>query len=86
VDGAFFGTSLPQIFLLTYPDLNPKINPLKQYIPKIYGFKIFGKRGSKYYDVVKKAKAQLSKSGTEDKDSSIKVDNIIRQIQQLNLN
>lgn len=36
--------------------MNPKINPDKQYIPKLYGFKIYGKRGSKYYEKVKEEK------------------------------
>ena len=49
IDGAYFGTSFPQIFLMTYPDLNPKNKNFKEYIPKLYGFKIFGKKGSKYY-------------------------------------
>ena len=49
IDGAYFGTGFPQAFLLAYPDLNPKVNKPKPYIPKLYGFRIFGKRGSKYY-------------------------------------
>ena len=49
IDGAYFGTGFPQAFLMTYPDLNPKINKIKTYIPKLYGFRIFGKYGSKYY-------------------------------------
>lgn len=54
IDGAYFGTSFPQEFLMAYPDLNPKLRELKNYIPKLYGFKIFGKRGSKYYSKDKK--------------------------------
>jgi len=49
LDGAFFGTALPQVLMKTYPSsiiLPPKVY---FYQPKIYGFKIFGKRGSKYY-------------------------------------
>ncbi|CAG9328304.1 unnamed protein product [Blepharisma stoltei] len=50
VDGAYFGCSFPHLFLLTYPDLNPvKITP--EYIPRIYGFKIFKRKGSKYSKV-----------------------------------
>lgn len=45
VDGAYFGCSFPHIFLKTYPDLAPKEKVIK-YIPKIFGFKIFGKEGS----------------------------------------
>ena len=48
-DGVFFGTSCPQTFLMNFPDLDPRINAPLKYIPKLYGFKIFGKYGSKYY-------------------------------------
>lgn len=49
IDGAYFGTSFPHIFLKHYPDaiiLPPKIY---LYEPKIYGFKIYKKRGSKAF-------------------------------------
>lgn len=49
IDGAYFGTSFPHIFLKHYPDaiiLPPKIY---LYEPKIYGFKIYRKRGSKAF-------------------------------------
>lgn len=68
IDGAYFGTSFPHVFIkvrltilsqktilvsiqqsLTfqaYPELIPQGPP--KFIPKIYGFKIFGMRGSKY--------------------------------------
>ena len=49
LDGAFFGTSFAQIFFMNYPDLRPKIKKEKIYIPKLYGFRIFGMIGSKYY-------------------------------------
>ena len=49
MDGAYFGTSFPQIFFMAYPDLNPKVKKVKNYIPKLYGFRIFGKKGSKYF-------------------------------------
>lgn len=49
VDGACFGTSFPQAFLMNYPNvalLPPKIH---FYEPQIFGFKLAGKRGSKSY-------------------------------------
>lgn len=67
IDGAYFGTSFPHVFLKvsllaftksislnsavficvqSYPELMPLGAP--KFIPKIYGFKIFGMRGSKY--------------------------------------
>ena len=48
-DGVFFGTSFPPSFLMHFPDLDPRINNTIKYIPKLYGFRIFGKYGSKYY-------------------------------------
>ena len=39
LDGAWFGTSLPHMFLQTYPDLVPKAQ-LMEYVPKIFGFKV----------------------------------------------
>ena len=48
-DGIFFGTSFPQAFLANFPDLDPKVAKSERYIPKLYGFRIFGKYGSKYY-------------------------------------
>jgi len=50
IDGAFFGTSFPHHFLQHYPKsiiLPPKIY---YYEPKIYGFKVVGKRGSKFFE------------------------------------
>jgi len=49
LDGFFFGSALPHIFMRHFPKaifLPPKVY---NYYPKIYGFKLFGKRGSKYY-------------------------------------
>lgn len=53
LDGFFFGSSLPHIFMRTYPHaiiLPPKVY---SYQPKIFGFKVFGKIGSKYHKPVK---------------------------------
>lgn len=50
IDGAFFGTSFPHHFLKHYTQaviLPPKIY---HYEPKIYGFKIVGKRGSAFFN------------------------------------
>jgi casein kinase II subunit beta len=49
IDGAYFGTSFPHAFLKHYPEaiiLPPKIF---YYEPKIFGFKVAGKRGSKLF-------------------------------------
>ena len=47
IDGAYFGCSFPHIFLQTFPELMPANKPNK-YVARIYGFKIFGRKGSKY--------------------------------------
>lgn len=39
VDGAFFGTTFPGLFLLRYPSLLPE-KCVEQYVPRIYGFRI----------------------------------------------
>ena len=49
----------------TYPELYPKEGPV-QYIPTIYGFKIFGQKGSKFelmYDNMGQAKNQKEVDG-----------------------
>ena len=47
IDGAYFGKSFRIIFFQTFPELVPD-EAKKLYIPKIFGFKIFGQVGSKY--------------------------------------
>ncbi|GAB5368964.1 hypothetical protein AAMO2058_001364500 [Amorphochlora amoebiformis] len=39
VDGAFFGTTFPSLFFLTFPELMPQGKTTK-YTPKIFGFKV----------------------------------------------
>mmetsp|Transcript_60811 Transcript_60811/g.69500 ORF Transcript_60811/g.69500 Transcript_60811/m.69500 type:complete len:252 (+) Transcript_60811:49-804(+) len=62
VDGAYFGCSFPHILLQTYPDLIPAMLT-SQYIPRIYGFRIYKKTGSR----AGTAKT-LKKSGTTSED------------------
>ena len=47
LDGAFFGKSFPQVFLQTYPDLVPVSGP-QPFLPKAFGFKLYGLKGSAY--------------------------------------
>eukprot|EP01015_Nassula_variabilis_P029738 TRINITY_DN642_c0_g1_i6.p3 TRINITY_DN642_c0_g1~~TRINITY_DN642_c0_g1_i6.p3 ORF type:complete len:122 (-),score=7.81 TRINITY_DN642_c0_g1_i6:42-407(-) len=49
VDGAYFGCSFPHILLQSYQELYPA-PPNSVYIPRIYGFKIHTKKGSKFYE------------------------------------
>lgn len=46
IDGAYFGTSFPHVYLKGYPEHEASAAP--KFIPKCYGFKIFGMRGSKF--------------------------------------
>ncbi|CAM9656660.1 unnamed protein product [Discosporangium mesarthrocarpum] len=39
IDGAYFGTTFPHLFLLAHPDLIPS-RPSQSYVSRIYGFKI----------------------------------------------
>lgn len=41
IDGSYFGTTFPHLFVKTYPAAAPDpATPLKKYEPKIFGFKI----------------------------------------------
>lgn len=55
--------SFPQVFLMHFLDLKQKNGPRK-FVPKFYGFKIYGMTGSKFEGQVKKSKA-VTKLGTE---------------------
>ncbi|XP_010413583.1 PREDICTED: casein kinase II subunit beta-3-like isoform X2 [Camelina sativa] len=39
IDGAYFGTTFPHLFLMTYGNLKPQ-KPTQNYVPKIFGFKV----------------------------------------------
>jgi casein kinase II subunit beta len=49
VDGAYFGCSFPHILLQTYPDIVPTEAPVV-FVPRIFGFKLCRKKGSKFYE------------------------------------
>lgn len=42
IDGSYFGTTFPHLFVKTYPSVlpDPTTTPFKRYEPKIFGFKI----------------------------------------------
>ncbi|KAG5185516.1 casein kinase II, regulatory subunit [Tribonema minus] len=69
VDGAYFGTSFPHLFLL----LNPSAIPARStqtYVPRIYGFKVH--ESSVYHRARQEKAAALNKSGKrrESRDSA----------------
>jgi len=39
IDGAFFGSTFPHLFLQTYADLRPQ-RCTRQYVPRVFGFKV----------------------------------------------
>jgi casein kinase II subunit beta len=39
IDGAYFGTTFPHLYLITHPEMIP-IRPMQQYVPRVYGFRI----------------------------------------------
>ena len=50
LDGSYFGTSFPQIFITTFENMMEQPPRVYLYEPKICGFNIVGQRGSKYFD------------------------------------
>lgn len=79
VDGACYGTSFPHVFLKHYP--NAVILPPKVFLyePKIYGFNVVGKRGSKYFTptadngAVKYVTEPLPDENKEKRDLEVKI-------------
>ena len=41
IDGAYWGTTFPHLFLITYPDARPSL-PTQIYVPRVYGFRVHG--------------------------------------------
>ncbi|KAM7259978.1 hypothetical protein ACFE04_015719 [Oxalis oulophora] len=39
IDGAYFGTTFPHLFLMTYGNLKPQ-KPSQSYVPRVFGFKL----------------------------------------------
>ncbi|KAL9844161.1 putative casein kinase II, regulatory subunit, casein kinase II subunit beta [Arabidopsis thaliana] len=43
IDGAYFGTTFPHLFLMAYGNMKPQ-KPAQNYVPKIFGFKVHNKQ------------------------------------------
>ncbi|CAI5489381.1 unnamed protein product [Closterium sp. NIES-64] len=39
IDGAYFGTTFPHLFLMTYPYVKPA-KPTQSYVPRVFGFRL----------------------------------------------
>jgi casein kinase II subunit beta len=66
IDGAYFGTTFPHLFFLTYPQLKPQ-KPLTKYVPRVFGFKISPLAWS---DSDGKNKSGLKSEGSKEKEAS----------------
>lgn len=66
IDGAFFGTTFPHLFLLQYP--NFLSTPSQKYQPTIFGFQIH--ESSPYYG--KQDKKKKKKDSKKDRDPMIR--------------
>lgn len=51
IDGAYFGTTFPHVFLMTHAQLVPS-PPTQVYTPRVYGYKVHS--SSEYYTGKKK--------------------------------
>lgn len=67
LDGAYFGTTFPHLFLLNRPSIIP-MQPHHKYTPKIYGFKIHKEsayhRGSREYQTRRRGQERSAASST----------------------
>lgn len=57
IDGAFFGTTFPHLFLKTYPELVPE-RPTHVYVPRVFGFKVHTPPGEKSPKLLKERPAR----------------------------
>lgn len=65
LDSAYFGTTFPHLFLLTYPELIPTGDSSEKFIPRVFGFRI--NKESPYFTARKDVSKTLSGSlATED--------------------
>ncbi|GFH46106.1 casein kinase 2 beta chain, CK2B [Chaetoceros tenuissimus] len=65
IDGAYFGTTFPHLYLMTHPDMVP-VRPTQEYTPRVYGFKI--NEQSLYYrnnqDVTRRVENSSTRPGS----------------------
>lgn len=61
IDGSYWGTTFPHLFLISYPEVKPQ-RPAQFYTPRVYGFKVAG-----YNDYTSRALPP----GKEDEDDKV---------------
>jgi len=87
MDGAYFGTTFPHLFLLTYQEfIPPKVERenVQKYTPKVFGFKIY--KESVYYKGIPTANSNSSQTmkDTENQNFQLKSDDESEQEQDQN--
>lgn len=63
IDGAYFGTTFPHVFLMTHAQLVPP-PPTQAYVPRVYGYKVH--TSSEYYTGRRKVSQSSSNSSSRD--------------------
>ncbi|CAB9497961.1 kinase II subunit beta [Seminavis robusta] len=62
IDGAYFGTTFPHLYLMTHPDMVPA-KPTQTYHPRVYGFKV--NQASLYYRNREEPQQQQQPDGSQ---------------------
>jgi len=57
IDGAYFGTTFPHLFFLTFPELKPT-QEVERYMPRVFGFKVNRNAYRKSLEAKKKNKSK----------------------------
>lgn len=66
IDGAYFGTTFPHLFFLTFPELKPS-KSTEIYIPRVFGFKIHSTAYKASLEAKKKQNESANGAQTEAK-------------------
>lgn len=75
IDGAYFGTTFPHVFLMTHAQLVPS-PPAQTYVPRIYGYKVHPT--SEYYTGKKKSAHDSPSHKSSHRRARNKIDRMIR--------
>jgi casein kinase II subunit beta len=75
IDGAYFGTTFPHVFLMTHSQLVPS-PPTQVYVPRIYGYKVHA--SSEYYTGKKKTSSSSPEKNSGHRRGRKKLDRMLR--------